>query len=152
LTLTDTLAGVYTHEIIDIVSKSAREDRGWKTDRTGSHPALGERFRAEHPDLVVLYEELAGYGDKPSDSEMFALLGTTRFDPAEVRQLGVPTLCIVGELDNLCPPAAMQVLAELLGGAPLAIVEGCGHSPYFEDPTSFNAVLLDFIDRHRSLR
>jgi pimeloyl-ACP methyl ester carboxylesterase len=151
LTLTDTLAGVLTAAIADLVAASmAALGGGMRTDVVGAHPALGQAFRTARPDLALLYEELSGFGDKPPDDEMFTLLGNTRYDPAAVARLALPALLLVGEQDPLCPPAAMRLIAELLPDATLVVLDQCGHSPYFEDPARWNAALLEFLALHRA--
>jgi 3-oxoadipate enol-lactonase len=149
LTLTDTLAGVMTDEIGRLVADSMAVASSMRTDVAGGHPALGEPFRRAHPDLALLYEELGGYGDRPPDEALFPLLGGTRYDIDALARMGLPTLVVVGELDALCPPAAMRHIAGLLPDAELTVLDGCGHSPYFEDAPAWNAAVLGFIARHR---
>lgn len=145
LVITDTLAGVFTDAIGAHVQRSMAAGGPLRSDLAGRHPALGEPFRQRHPDLAVLYETISGYGDKPPDAEVFGLLGSTRYPLEQVAALALPTLAVVGELDQLCPPEAMAVIAGLIPGARLEVVAGCGHSPYFEDPDRWNELVLGFI-------
>jgi pimeloyl-ACP methyl ester carboxylesterase len=153
LTLTDTLAGVFTDEVLAALSGTAEAQAQARpqlsVDQLGQHPALGPRFRAERPDLAVLYQVLAGFGDKPADDEMMAALGAMRVDPAAVSALAMPVHLLVGADDHLCPPDAMRGIAALIAGAELTVIDGSGHSPYFEDAHAFNQAVIDFIDRHR---
>jgi pimeloyl-ACP methyl ester carboxylesterase len=148
LTLTDTLAGVFTDEVLAALSTVAPAPR-LSADQLGQHPALGPRFRAARPDLAALYEVLAGFGDKPAEDEMMAALGAMRVDPAAVSALQVPLHLLVGADDHLCPPVAMRAIAALVAGAELTVIDGSGHSPYFEDAVAFNRAVIGFIDRHR---
>ena len=79
------------------------------------------------------------------------MLGTRR-DPAALASLGLPLLFIVGERDPLFPPAVVRAAADELPGAQLAEIPGTGHSPYFEDPDAWNAVLREFLTHRRQSR
>jgi pimeloyl-ACP methyl ester carboxylesterase len=149
LTLTDTLAGVFTEPVLAALSGSAAARPAMSADELGQHPALGPRFRAEQPELAVLYQLLSGFGDKPPDDEMITALSTMHFDPDEVAGLAMPVHLLVGEDDHLCPPAAMAVIAGMLSSAELTVIPGSGHSPYFEDGPAFNRAVIGFLDRHR---
>ena len=146
LVLTDTLAGVFTDEVYAEVNRSMPEVVARATaGRFDQHPALGERFCADHPDLAFLYRQLSGMGDKPDDAEVFAMLAAMRVPLAELSAFELPALLVVGEEDKLCPPAAMQHIAGHIPGATLQVVAGAGHSPYFECPERWLAIVEPFL-------
>jgi 3-oxoadipate enol-lactonase len=153
LTLTDTLAGVMTDGVRAALRSGDAPARAEVGDgAVAQHPALGERFCREHPDRALLYQQLAGFGDKPDDADIINILMTTWFDVDAIAALALPVLAIVGSEDQLCPRAAMAAVVEAIPGARLAVVDGAGHSPYFEAPDDWNAALLDFlgaVTRHR---
>ena len=149
LVLTDTLAGVFTDEVYAEVGRTspdvlARAMAGG----VDQHPALGERFCADHPDLAYLYRQLSSMGDKPDDTEVFAMLAAMQVPLDALAGIGLPVLLVVGEEDKLCPPAAMADIARRIPGATLEVVAGAGHSPYFEVPEAWLAVVGPFLDRH----
>jgi pimeloyl-ACP methyl ester carboxylesterase len=149
LVLTDTLAGVFTDEVRAEVQRTmpavvARAGAG----RLDRHPALGERFCAERPDLAFLYREISGMGDKPDDTEVFGMLSAMRVPLHELSALDLPVLLVVGEEDDLCPPAAMRHIAGHIPGAALEVIAGAGHSPYFECPDRWLSVVGPFLRRH----
>ena len=75
-------------------------------------------------------------------------------DPRTVGRLGaieVPTLVMVGEHDSLFPVVVSRAIARAVPGAELAIIEDAGHLSNLEQPRAFNAVLLEFLLRHRDL-
>ncbi|HMD45540.1 MAG TPA: alpha/beta hydrolase [Acidimicrobiales bacterium] len=148
LVLTDTPAGVRSPEIDVALRDAARAaSAGWASDGTGAHPALSDRFTTEHPEAAFLYRELSSFGNKPDDKEMFERMGATHVMPEELADLHLPVLLVVGEVDRLCPPAAVEALRGLIAGAQLQVVAGAGHSPYFETPEAFNRAVLDFLGR-----
>ena len=57
----------------------------------------------------------------------------------------MPILCMVGEQDELIPPAMIRSLVKVLPNAKLATVPDCGHSIYFEHPQVFNQLVRDFL-------
>jgi len=146
LTLTDTIAGAWTRDVEDIVATSASGVVARLGRNTlGRHAALSDRFADSSPDLAALYHLISSMGDKPPDAEVFALLGAMRFSAEEVASLAVPVHLVVGEDDGLCPPEAMALIAGNIPGARFTVLPGTGHSPYFEDASSWNRVVLEFL-------
>jgi len=62
-----------------------------------------------------------------------------------LRAADVPTLVIVGEEDELSPPAEAAQLADAVPGAQLVRLAGAGHLSAVEVPEDFNAALLVFL-------
>lgn len=144
LVLTDTLAGVSDDDIraaaMEAFPRALTRPEGLEV----WHPALGPRTCAERPDLARLYLAITSFGDKPNDGEMLAMLANTRHDLEAVEALDVPTVAIAGEGDLLCPPAAVERVAKHLGGT-FHLIEGAGHSPYFETPVTWNRIVLEWL-------
>lgn len=72
------------------------------------------------------------------------ILGTTH-DAADAATIDCPVLCVVGDRDPLFPPPAVRAMADLLPDSRVVEVAGSGHSPYFEDPDVWNAVVHGFL-------
>lgn len=64
-----------------------------------------------------------------------------------VERLSVPTLLIAGDHDPYFPPQVMRAVADRVPHATSTVVEGTGHSAYWERPADFNRVVLDFLER-----
>ena len=60
----------------------------------------------------------------------------------------MPVHVIASDLDVTFPPALLQATAALIG-ATITMVEGAGHSTYFEKPLEFNAIVRGFLAQHR---
>ena len=58
---------------------------------------------------------------------------------------GLPTLVVVGEQDQLTPPAMARTLAAGIPGATLSIIPGAGHLPPVEQPLATTRVLAEFL-------
>jgi pimeloyl-ACP methyl ester carboxylesterase len=56
-----------------------------------------------------------------------------------------PTLVVVGDADELTPPAAAQEIAAGISGARLVVIKQCGHLSTLERPGAVNAALVEWI-------
>jgi pimeloyl-ACP methyl ester carboxylesterase len=63
----------------------------------------------------------------------------------------VPTLLATGEADLYAPPPLQNLMAQHLRVHELATLREVGHAAYWEAPEVFNALVLDFLARHRQL-
>ena len=140
LVLADTLAG------IDV--------EGWWNaaasipPRTGlfNHPALSDDFCVRNPERAHLYLKIGGLRRDPHADQARLLrgMGDVTFTDEQIASLGVPTLFIVGTRDEIFPPASVADAASRIAGARVEQIEGAGHSPYFEQPEAWNALVRGF--------
>lgn len=108
--------------------------------------ALAPSYYNDQPTMAFLYAQVQAL-NPPRDAEAAAMyMGD--FTTDQVRQLQVPTLCLVGTDDVICPPPVIKAFHSILPGAEYAEVPGAGHSVYFEDAASFNRIVGDFLARH----
>jgi pimeloyl-ACP methyl ester carboxylesterase len=63
-----------------------------------------------------------------------------------LKEIRVPTLVIVGDLDTPKTLAASRLLAEEIDGARLVTIEGAAHLPSMERPAEFNRHVLSFLN------
>lgn len=63
-------------------------------------------------------------------------------------EIAVPTLVTVGELDMCLPPHYSRELHEAIEGSELKVFPGGSHLFGIQDPDTFNAVTLEWLDRH----
>jgi 3-oxoadipate enol-lactonase len=59
--------------------------------------------------------------------------------------IGVPTLVMVGEEDEVTPPGLSEELAALIAGARLELISGAGHLANLEQPAAFNVAVDRFL-------
>ena len=108
----------------------------------GDHPALGAAFCLEHPDRALLYQQLGEWGVSASDrAGAVTGLFTTSFSDEELARVRCPVLFVVGGDDEIFPPAWIAEAAARLPGSSVEEIPGAGHSPYFEVPDLWNAVV-----------
>lgn len=65
--------------------------------------------------------------------------------PDLAAQKALPIATVWGEMDKSVPIEVGFRAADLLGQAPLQIIRGAAHAPYFERPAEFNRVAKDFL-------
>jgi pimeloyl-ACP methyl ester carboxylesterase len=143
LVLADTLGGFTSPEIAAASVGGARGGLGAGT-LLGSHPALSDGFSARHPEQAHLYQSLGQMGS-PALSQILPRLGAAVRGPEEAAKLTMPVLCIVGSEDRIFAPGQVRALAGLLPNAQVREIARCGHSPYFEDASAWNAALNEFL-------
>jgi pimeloyl-ACP methyl ester carboxylesterase len=64
---------------------------------------------------------------------------------ANLAQIRVPVLCLVGELDKNAPAPMMERMAQKIPGAKIIMLPGLGHLPNLESPAAFDAAVLGFL-------
>lgn len=64
-----------------------------------------------------------------------------------LRRCSVPALVLCGEHDGLTPVRRHELMAELIPGAVLQVIEGAGHLPVLEQPAATTAALRDWLRR-----
>ncbi|WP_027668206.1 alpha/beta fold hydrolase [Rhizobium leguminosarum] len=64
---------------------------------------------------------------------------------ANLHDIGVPTLVVVGTEDIITPPGESVVLAEGIAESRLEVIADAGHFPMLEQPQVFNHVLESFL-------
>jgi pimeloyl-ACP methyl ester carboxylesterase len=112
----------------------------------GIHPAVGLRAAEEQPALHFLYRAIDDLSAGLDKETLRGRLMTARTRPAsDLAAITLPTLWITGAEDVVFPSPVAPHLAAAMPSARHVEVERAGHSPYFERPAVFNAVLAEFL-------
>ena len=106
--------------------------------------ATMSRATMEDPMKVRLYRVINGFNVRFSFANLGAL-GAYGVSFEEARGLECPLLFVAGDEDPLFPPPLLQSYVPELPGSRCVVVQNSGHSPYFEQPDVFNALLHDHI-------
>jgi pimeloyl-ACP methyl ester carboxylesterase len=140
LVLADTLAGIAIEGWWNAAASIA--------PRIGAfnHPALANDFCVRYPDRAHLYLTLGGLRRDPlaDQSTMLISLAKTTYSDEQVGALTMPTLFVVGSEDEIFPPASVAAAAARIPDSRVETIEGAGHSPYFEQPDTWNALVQGF--------
>jgi 3-oxoadipate enol-lactonase len=143
LTLANTIGGLYTddlHTHFRHLMKSAPAD----PPRLGSHSAVSTGLVTRDPALAFLYQQLDSFHEPPLIAVARALTGW-EVTHEQMNATGVPVLVVTSPEDELFPAALIRAGAQRLRDARVVVIDGAGHSPYFERASDFNAALLDFL-------
>lgn len=63
--------------------------------------------------------------------------------------IGVPTLVVVGEEDEMTPPAVAKAMTDAIPSAAMTVIAGAGHLSPIEAPTAVSRVLAEFLEHVR---
>ncbi len=102
---------------------------------------------APDPDPAAVASAVASMLRVPISGLMQTIAALPSHDVrAQLADIGVPTLVVVGELDEETPLAYAEALATGIPGARLEVIPGAGHLTPFEAPAALNRLLRDHID------
>jgi pimeloyl-ACP methyl ester carboxylesterase len=65
---------------------------------------------------------------------------------AHLGAIDVPTLIIWGENDTITPLKIGEAINGIIPGSKLVVIEDAGHNPMWDQPESFNAEVVKFLD------
>jgi 3-oxoadipate enol-lactonase len=108
-------------------------------------------FATREPEAHHLYQAIcrmrlpAPVPEKPADFAA-AYIAMRDAPHADYSSFPVPTLFIVGDRDALTLPWLIEETAKAVGGAKLAVIEGAGHSPFYERTDAYNRILIEFLE------
>lgn len=68
----------------------------------------------------------------------------------ELNQIKQPTLLVWGNNDIITPPFVAKEFNKLIPNSELHFVDKCGHAPMMEVPDEFNAILHNFLKKHKA--
>jgi 3-oxoadipate enol-lactonase len=80
-------------------------------------------------------------------AQVRAILATDEEQSAQLADVTVPALVMVGNQDILTPRGDSEELAELLPNSELVVISGAAHGFMVEHATTFNRVLIEFLRR-----
>lgn len=139
LVIADSLIGIDAPEpLAAMVGETL--DRVWNLSQ--AERVLGPVMRDDDPASTLLYLQIASF----NAVTIRTLKGSMpRWTPDRLAATGVPTLFLVGEHDVLFPPENVRMAQAMVAGASFALIEGAGHSAYFERPLAFNRHVRAFL-------
>ncbi len=107
---------------------------------------LGETTRRERPQMVEALRRTMMAN--PPQGIAAALRGMAQRPDmtAALLEIRCPTLVLVGAEDVATTPAEMRGMAQAIPGAKFVEVPAAGHLSPLENPTAFNAALLEFVE------
>lgn len=128
----------------------------WQRRREdGIRRALGKRFASANKDRAFLYKQIRMLNEHDpnrlhTESQVQRLRALERTTDTGITRetlasLAAPVLFIGGEHDEVMPVSLMAVARTLIPGARMTVVPDADHSVYFEEPETFNRLVLEFF-------
>ena len=115
----------------------------------GLAPELARGMMAPDASDAVVAQAAAIMSRVPEASYRASLSAIVSFNRLDnLANIQVPTLCISGEHDKNATPFVMEKMAARIPGAEYLCLKAAGHIANMEKPAEFNAVVLDFLQRH----
>ena len=113
----------------------------------GAHVARG---LFPWPEQRALYESaVSSLGATSRSGYAAALRALAQFDArGQVAAIRRPTLVVAGDRDGMVPLAPKLRLAAAIPGARIVVVPASGHATPYDQPATFNRVLLEFLAAH----
>lgn len=116
--------------------------------RQASAVMFGRSFRAEHPEIVALWEERLVAMDRHAIARAVRMV----VDRPEMRdrlaEIQAPTLVIVGDEDVATPLPCARTLASGIPGARVEVVPMAGHLSTVERPRLLAKLIRHFCESH----
>lgn len=131
--------------------RSALPARAGLARRAGMSPiadqiiegALSSETRNSRPAAVAFVRESVMRQDPEGYARHCEALASAR--AADHRLVSAPALLIAGEADGTAPAGVARDLAERLGGARVAVIDGSGHWLTVEKPRECNEKMREFL-------
>ncbi len=143
LVLAGTTGGAVNDEIRRAQEVHRRSPQG---RRSLAQRAVSPRLRRERPELAYLYG-LIGRLNPPRRRDFLAPVPGYRGSSARaLADLCIPILFLVGEEDAVTPPDILRMAHQQVPGSEFDVIEGAGHSAYFERAEAFNRRVLRFLE------
>jgi pimeloyl-ACP methyl ester carboxylesterase len=140
------LAGTTGGAVSDDVREAQEEHRNGPDGRkTLNQRAISSRLKRERPDLAHLYRQI-GRLNRPRPRDFLAPIPGYRGSSAEhLSAMGIPILFLVGGEDTVTPPHIIRLAHQQVPGSQYDVIEGAGHSAYFERADAFNERVERFL-------
>lgn len=104
---------------------------------------LGPTYRATNPDGTLRFSQLSAQARaaRPRKQPLGTIVNWKTLE-----SMSRPTLLIAGEADLFAPPPLLALVAQHIADHRLETMREVGHAPYWEQPDTFNALVLDFLN------
>jgi 3-oxoadipate enol-lactonase len=101
-------------------------------------------FQAQNPELIA--DRKIRFLKLPLETFHSACAALADLDlRPQLAAMTLPTLVLVGDMDEATPPAMSHELAELLPNAQLIVLQSCAHVPQLQSPQVFMDSIKNFI-------
>ena len=144
LTIVSSLMGITDADYAEV---NARLRPPFFADLPHDFQELSPSYRAGNPAglaawLELTYQAVAGPRIRQEPKQPLTW--------AKLESIKHPTLLMTGDSDLYTPPSLLRMQAQHMPHAAVHVIPEAGHSPYWEQPAAFNAILLAFLARQKT--
>ena len=143
ITFADTVGGLWTDALRNAWTGLSVARAGSRPTVVGNHPALWEGTAQRDLAHAFLYQALGSFHSPPMHKIATTIDWAVPHDA--IAQLAVRVLFIAGTHDTLFPAPLLKESSQLIPNARYVEIADAGHSPYFEQPVSWNEAVLEFL-------
>jgi 3-oxoadipate enol-lactonase len=137
----------WRRELLDEWARRAEQDGMRAFAQEGARWLVGPRsLRRLWPILGPVSGLALGGPPEPFVAQVHAILDADEGLRLELKGIEAPTLILVGSQDILTPQGDSEELAALIPGARMAVVRGAAHGFMVEHASTFNRLVLEFLD------
>ena len=111
----------------------------------GIAATMAQATKADKPKMA-LYAAISAFNTAFSFAKLAGLVGSGGPSLADAGRIACPVLFVAGREDPLFSPSLLTSYVPHFPNARITVVEDAGHSPYYEQPEVFNALLDEFLD------
>lgn len=113
--------------------------------RSLAQRAISPHLHRERPDLAYLYRLIARLNPPRPKDFLAPIPGYQGSSAQRLSDLGIPILFLVGSADTITPPDIVRMAHGQVAGSQYQVIEGAGHSAYFEQAGDFNRRVERFL-------
>ena len=115
----------------------------------GLAPELARGMMAPDASAAAVAQAVAVMSRVPEATYRAALSAIVSFNRLDnLINIKVPVLCLAGAQDKNAAPFVMEKMAQRIPAAEYRCMANAGHIANLEQPAEFNAIVLDFLQRH----
>ncbi len=107
---------------------------------------LGRTTQRTQPQVVEQVREMAGRLPVPGIVGALAAMRDRPDSTPQLAAIDVPTLVVVGEEDEITPPAAARAMTSAIPAAVMTTIPAAGHLAPLEAPTAVSRVIAEFLE------
>ncbi len=109
---------------------------------------LSSNFARVKAAKAYLFRQITAFNPPADHAAIGPLFAPDALMPEdELKRIGCPVLMISGSEDPIWPPNSLEGIAAIFPQAKQEILNGTGHSPYFEKAEDYNLVVRRFLRR-----
>lgn len=133
-----------TPEMLEALAASSSTDEAMQSALKLIFPLYFYRYQPAYDALLAEIVVCAACAQHQEQ-----LLATYTALPS-LRDMGRPTLILVGRDDFICPPAQAHLMHARIPHSDLVVFEHSGHFPWIEEPGLFIPTVKEWLARHAS--